>query len=284
MVPAATQRPTRPSALEDLRTLAPWPQYLRQVWDRRWFVLRVPVEELRAENATTSLGSLWHLLNPLLFLAVYYMLFFVQLRAGGGIEHYLTYLSVGIFFFRYCEQSAHRGGRSLVGNMPLVLSVRFPRLILPMSGVVIAMLYLLLGFIALVVIALLDGAYPRATWLYIIPILVLQTMFNIGLASFLARAVFHLHDIENLTQHLFRVLFYASGVLFPVEAFVSGTWLVVFTLNPFFAFVAAYRWAFLGVAAPNGTLISILVWSFGAMLAGIWYFRRAELRYGRQEF
>lgn len=276
--------PAGPSALENLRSLPRLPQYLAQVWDRRWFIWRVPVEELRAENSTTSLGSLWHLLNPLLFLGVYYLLFSVGLRAGGTIAHFTTYLSIGIFFFRYSEQSAHRGGRALLGNMPLVLSVRFPRLILPLTGVVGALLYLVIGLLALLVIALADGAFPRLSWLAVIPLVGLHTLFNIGIASLLARAVFHVHDTQNLIQHVFRVLFYASGVLFPVTAFFSERWLIVFVLNPFFAYVSLYRWAILGIETPTGTLASAVVWSVGLLVAGVWWFRKAELSYGRQEF
>lgn len=264
--------------------MPPWPLYLRQIWDRRWFVWRVPSEELRAENSSTSLGSLWHLLNPLLFLAIYYVLFAVGLRAGRGIDHFTTYLSIGIFFFRYFEQSAQRGGRALIRNMPLVMSVRFPRLILPLTGVVGALLYLLLGLVPLFVISLIDGAFPRVSWLGVIPLLVMQTGFNLGVAAFFARAVFHVHDVQNLIQHFFRVLFYGSGVFFPVTSFFSGKWVVLFTLNPFFAYISLYRWALLGIAPPSGTLWSAIGWSVVALVGGVWYFRSAELSYGRQEF
>lgn len=273
-----------PSALENLRVIPPLPQYLRQIWERRWFVWRVPSEELRAENSSTSLGSLWHLLNPLLFLGIYYLLFSVGLRAGGSIEHFTTYLSIGIFFFRFFEQSAHRGGRALIRNMPLVMSVRFPRLILPLTGVVGALMYLLLGMIPLFAISLLDGAFPRVSWVAVLPLIVMQAAFNLGLAAFFARAVFHVHDVQNLIQHLFRVLFYGSGVLFPVTAFFSGRWVLIFTANPFFAFISLYRWALLGVEPPTGTLLSAIGWTLVALIGGVWYFRSAELSYGREEF
>lgn len=280
---AVAGRP-EPSALENLRSVPPLPLYLRQVWDRRWFILRVPAEELRAENSTTTLGSVWHLLNPLLFLGVYYLLFAVGLRVDENTQHFTTFLSIGLFFFRYSEQSAQRGSRALLGNMALVLTVRFPRLILPLSGVVGALFYLLIGLVALVIIALLDGAFPRASWLLVIPLIALHTLFNAGLAALLARAVFHVHDVQNMIQHVFRVLFYASGVLFPVTSFFSDRWLVAFVANPFFAFVSLYRWVILGVEPPGGTLASAFVWSIGLLVCGVWWFRRAELTYGRQEF
>lgn len=276
--------PSSPSALENLRVVPPLPLYLRQIWDRRWFVWRVPNEELRAENSSTSLGSLWHLLNPLLFLAIYYVLF-SRLRAGASVKNFTTYLGIGIFFFRYFEQSAHRGGRSLIRNMSLIMSVRFPRLILPLTGVIGALLYLLLGLVPLLAIALFDGAYPRVGWVAVVPLLVLQSVFNLGLAAFFARAVFHVHDVLNLIQHVFRVLFYASGVLFPITAYFTGPrWALIFTLNPFFAFISLYRWALLGVAPPTGTLLSAVVWAVVVGVGGTWWFRSAELSYGREEF
>jgi len=274
----------QPSALENLRSLPPLPTYLRQVWDRRWFIVRVPTEELRAENSTTSLGSWWHLLNPLLFLGVYYVLFSVGLRADATIKHFTTYLSIGIFFFRYSEQAAQRGSRALTNNASLILSVRFPRLILPLTGVVTALIYLAIGMVALVIIAFADGALPRPSWLLVIPLIMLQTVFNTGLAALLARAVFQVHDVQNMIQHVFRVLFYASGVLFPVSAFFSDRWLIAFVVNPFFAFVSLYRWAILGDPAPSGTVLSALVWSAVIAVVGVWWFRRGELNYGRREF
>ena len=81
-----------------------------------------------------------------------------------------------------------------------------------------------------------------------------------------------------------RDRFYVSGVLFPVEAFFSDRWVPFFVANPFFAYVSLHRWAMLGIEPPTGTVISAVAWALVALVGGVWFFRRGELRYGRHEF
>jgi teichoic acid transport system permease protein len=83
----------------------PLRDYIREVWRRREFAVTVPMGELRANNQDTALGQLWHLLNPLLLVGVYYFMFGLILqideRRGMDIDDYLQFLIVGVLTFNF---------------------------------------------------------------------------------------------------------------------------------------------------------------------------------------
>jgi teichoic acid transport system permease protein len=109
----------------------------------------------------------------------------------------------------------------------------------------------------------------------------LQLLFNLGLALMAARASAKYLDIQQLLPFVFRLLTYASGVLFYVDEYVAdSTWRLLFELNPFYAFVSLYRVVVLSYPLNDHTLLVAPVASVIALVFGFWWFRRAEREYG----
>jgi teichoic acid transport system permease protein len=77
--------------------------YVRSVWARRDFATAVAVGEMRTQNMDTVLGNVWHILNPLLLIGIYYLVFGVILGLSerGGVDNFLAFLAVGVFMFHY---------------------------------------------------------------------------------------------------------------------------------------------------------------------------------------
>ena len=95
--------------------------YLRDLWRRRDYLLRVPLEDLRVQNAHTLLGNLWLLLNPMLQVAVYLLVFGVLIDLDRGVDDYLAFLTVGVFVFHQAQRTVSAGARSVVANVGLFL-------------------------------------------------------------------------------------------------------------------------------------------------------------------
>jgi teichoic acid transport system permease protein len=274
----------------DLRRVGirlPLRDYIREVWRRREFAITVPMGELRANNQDTALGQLWHLLNPLLLVGVYYFVFGVilqvQERRGMDIDDYLQFLIVGVLTFNFTRSSVRSGARMIVKNRKLVQSINFPRAILPASAMVSETLSHFWAVPVMFTMLLLAGGAPNWGWFLILAIVPLQAMFNLGLAMITARLSFHFRDLQNLLPYLLRIWFYMSGVLYPVnpELFPWPAVRILMEINPGHAFVQVSRDAFLdGVVDPYMWSV-VGAWSVVALLVGFWYFRRAENEYGR---
>ena len=256
--------------------------YVRRIWDRREYVKHVPWNELRSQQMNTVLGNLWHLFNPILSILVYAVIFGIVLEVDRGVDNFVAFVAVGVFVFSYTQKGVMTASQSLIKNRGLLRSISFPRALLPITSVVTELLAFVPTLIVMFLTALIFGESPRWSWL-IIPVLVgVQSLLTLGAALIAARATNTFGDVKNVLPFLFRLLFYGSGVLFSVDAYIdedSGMRLL-FLLNPIFDLLEAYRWAMFGLEVEVVELVVLSVWTVAIPTAGIWWFRRGEARYG----
>jgi teichoic acid transport system permease protein len=261
-----------------------WREYLLRLWERRDYIRYVPFSELRSQQMNTVLGNLWHLFNPILSIGVYGLVFGMLLETNRGVEvNFVAFLGVGVFVFGFTQKAAVTGSQSMSTNKELLRSISFPRALLPITGVVTELFAFLPGILVMLVTTLLFGEPPRFTWLVLPALLLVQTVFSVGLALIAARAAASFGDVKNVLPFLFRLLFYGSGVLFSVDAYLEdGTawhrW--IFVLNPMYCLIELYRWAILGIDVTASLVVSIGVWSVVVLVVGLVWFRNAEATYG----
>jgi len=276
--------------LRRVGTKLPLRDYLRELWIRREFAITVPMGELRAQNQDTSLGQLWHLLNPMLLIGIYYFVFGIVLdiEGRGGVDDYLPFLIVGIITFNYTRSSAQSGARMIVKNRRLVQSINFPRAILPVSSIVSETISHLYAIPVMLVLLLstnfLDEAtvFPSLWWLLLIPIVALQALFNLGIAMAVARFAFHFRDVQNFMPYLLRLWFYMSGVLYPIAPLIETDWVRgVLYANPAWSIIEIARDALLYERVVGWVWALAIGWTFVSLIFGFWYFRQAESEYGR---
>lgn len=259
-------------------------EYLRAVLRRRSFMLEVPFGTLRSQNMDTVLGNLWHLLNPLMLLAVYFFIFGVILPdVRRGLENFLGFLAIGIFMFQYSQKSFLQGAKSIISNEGLIRAISFPRAILPCSAVIAESLAFLPSMFCMLAFAVATGERATLAWLLIIPIVALQSMFNLGGAFVVARLTNWFRDVENVLPFVFRLLFYASGVLFPVSRVISdeSSLRLLFVLNPIYCYLTMARGVLMGLPIRADEITSGVAWSAALLVIGFMFFRKGEREYGR---
>lgn len=264
-------------------------QYLRQVWLRREFAVANATGELRAEHMDTTLGNVWHLLNPMLLIAVYYVVFVVILDATRGVENFIGFLSVGIFAYQWATKAITGGARSITGNEGLIRSLQFPRALLPLSAVIKETIAFIPGVAVMVAVVITTGEGVSPSYLLVPIVFALQFLFCLGAALLAARAADVFRDTLNVLPFLFRLVFYGSGILYAVDQRFHGvfeqTWVqVVFVLNPFYCIVSLWRDALMSTQ-PTSNLgwmwLSMSVWALVLFLVGTLVVRAGEQGYGR---
>lgn len=273
-----------PLSVEDLQPAAAHTSlgvYLRRIWERRSYLIHVPRSELRNRNMHTVLGNAWNLLNPILAITVYFLVFGLLLDTTRGVEYFIPFLAIGVFAFQYSQRSASVGAKSLVSNRGLLRSINFPRAILPLTSTLTETLAFLPTIAVFFVVSIAAGVPFVWTWVLVLPLLLLQMLFNAGMSMVFARLNHGLRDIENILPFLFRLLFYGSGVLFYVGAYLEDSRLrALFVANPLFCVLTLYRWAVLGMPVVWTELASFVIWTVVLVVGGLWWFRRAETSYG----
>jgi teichoic acid transport system permease protein len=286
-VAAALMSVVDPAAnLRPLNTVMPAREYLAAMWARRDFAVALPYEEVRATHQDTLLGNLWHLANPMISVAVYYLVFGVMLNISRGIDNYILFLMVGLFAFNLTSRCVLGGATSISSNQGLMRSIRFPRALLPFSVIMSKLYTFAFELTVLAAVALATGEGIALRWLLLPAIILLHSGLNLGGAFIAARLNDSFRDIQQIIPFVFRLLMYLSGVMFPLERFLTedraGPILpTLIRLNPLIGILDMYRYVFLGLPVYDGDLIKGIVGAVTTLIFGFWFFRSAESRYGR---
>lgn len=284
--PEVPDEPTK--AWPDLRDIGAKPgilAYLRDLWAWREFTYTLAIGELRSQNQDTVLGQVWHLMNPVLLTAVYYLVFGVILDVSRGVDNYIPFLIIGVIVFNYTRTAVSSGARMIVKNRNLVQSVNFPRTLLPIGSMIEETFSQFFAMLVMFGVLVLTGEYPTVHWLLVVPVMVIQFFFSAGIAMATARVTFHFRDVQEVIPYLMRIWFYGSGVLFPVDGerveAMGPTVQLVLELNPMNAIIEAARDALMYETFDPRTWTIAVSWTLVITVFGFWFFRRAEAEYSR---
>lgn len=269
--------------LHRLGVRPPLPAYLRALWSRRDFVVALPVSQLRGRNANTVLGGFWHLLNPLVLAATYFLVFGVFFNARDDVDNYVGFLVVGLFVFHYTQKCLTGGATTIVANGGIIRNVNLPRAVFPLGSVLAETLAHLPAIGLLLALALATGEAPTLAWLLLAPLMIVQAAFNLGLSLWIGRLTFHFRDVQNLLPFVTRLWLYLSGVFFTAERVPDGFLRSLFELNPVHVLIELHRQVLLGGTPPSAALsLTALVWAMVSLVSGLVFFWSREDTYGRE--
>jgi teichoic acid transport system permease protein len=264
------------------------PAYTRQLWSYRHFIASYANAKVSSSLGNTRLGMLWQVLTPMINAAVYYVIFGVLLNTARDVDNFIAYLCTGVFLFGFTQSVTQAGVQAITSNLGLIRALHFPRASLPFAIVLVELRNMVASMAVLIAIVLITGEPVTPEWLLVAPILMLQALFNAGLAMSAARLGSKLTDIKQLIPFIMRIWLYGSAVLYPVQRFeqhLSGWKLAVVEANPLLVYIELMRHALMEdvvLANPLNVLwLQALVWALVVGLGGYVYFWRGEKGYGR---
>ncbi|MCT9935270.1 ABC transporter permease [Planotetraspora sp. A-T 1434] len=261
------------------------PAYLRQLWDRRHFILTYATSRNVSKYSESALGQLWQVLTPLLNAAVYWLMFGVILAQSKRIENYPAFLITGVMVFTFTQRTVTGGAKSISANLSLIRALHFPRAALPLAYAIQELQLLGWSMGVLIVLVLVTGEPITWLWLLIPVSLLMQMVFNIGVSLFMARIGAFVRDMNQLLPFILRTWLYASGVFYSINDKTRNLpdllrWALEF--NPAAAYIEFMRDLLIYQRFPERwAWTTCLFWAVFALIIGFWYFWRAEERYGR---
>lgn len=264
------------------------PEYTRHLWSYRHFIAAFANAKVTASLGSTRLGVVWQVLTPLINAGVYYVIFGLLIDTGDKVENFVAYLCAGVFIFGFTQSVVQAGAQAITANMGLIRALHFPRASLPIAISLVEVRNLVASMVVLLSIMLITGEPLTVEWLMVFPVLLLQTIFNVGLALFVSRLGAKVHDIRQLIPYIMRIWMYGSAILYPVTFFAErlhGWKLAVVEANPMLIFIELIRHSLMEgitLAGPPGRLwIEAVIWTVVVGIGGYVYFWRGEKGYGR---
>lgn len=287
---AMTLAPHMDSAQEspELRPVGgrpPLPRYLRELWRRRHFVYADSRARAFSGHRDMLLGNLWLVGVPALQGLVYFVIFGLILKTTRGIDNFSGFLIIGIFLFRFTTSCLNQGVSVMLNSRGLTSAFSFPRAAIPLSVVVRETLSMgpVLGTMVVLLLIVPPGTQVTMTWLLFPVVFGLQVIFNTGLVLYSARLGAAVPDLRHVISFLARFWFYASGVFFSIERFVTeGIWLAVLQGNPLYLVLDMSRDLLLYDTVPSAhSWVLLCLWAVCTPVLGFVYFWQGEENHGR---
>ncbi len=275
--------------LRPVNSRPPFWSYLRSLWQRRVFIRAFAKASVDKQNTKSRLGQFWQVMDPVLTMALYWFLFGFLMGGRGSVENYTGFLAAGVFTFALIRQSITAGSRAISGNEGLVRSIHFPRAVLPLAVVMKQLRVFYYAIPIMIIILLITGEPITWQWLLAPVALVLIVMFSMGVALIMSRIVATVQDISEVLPYLLRIWGYMSGVMIPIADRLNklgappwATFLI--EVNPGTVYLNCMRDALMdSYFSPGGATNWVLAvaWAFVTLPFGLWFFWRAEAKYGR---
>lgn len=272
------------SALQPVGIRPALATYLNDLWGRRHFIWMDSRHRVATSNSRNRLGSVWLILRPILDAAFYYVIFGLVLKMSGGVENFAAFIIIGIMMFRSTARSLSGGAGALSSSRAMIRAFIFPRAAIPISVEIRDGIQMIPTFLvmALMILILPPFVEPAWSWFLAAPIFALQWMMNLGITLILSRAGNVIPDLSQVMAFVSRIAMYGSGVIFPINRFVSHpVALSVIELNPIYQALAMYREVLMDGTIPAlESWIILGGWGAGLLLFGFLFFWRGEASYG----
>ena len=230
--------------------------------------------QLKAEARRVLLGYLWWIVEPLLYVAVFYLVF-VKLM-GNRQSDFLVFLAVGKLAFIWFSKSVNQAAMSLVNNRGLIGQVNLPKQLFPLSTVQEGLYRQLAVFAFLIVFVMGSGYSPQLSWFWLLPIAALQYLLIVACGLLAAVLVCLRRDFQMLIQLGTLFLLFMSGVFWDVHALEDAElagWLMA--LNPLVVLLDGYRQVLMHGESPDLVRLGwVLIEALVLLLSTIWLYRR----------
>lgn len=280
--PAPSSDPGRSPAESVLGNLA-------RVLERRETIRFLVGSNLRAGHRDKVLGNLWNLLDPLLFLAVYFLVFGIGFRqVGSNPMIFAVYLSIGVIVHRFVDGVVSQSAVCIRLHRGLINEVAFPRAVLPIS-VCFSRLYDFLWALLVLGAAILLLRLQITPYVLWLPVaLLIHTGLALGLGLFVAYLGAFFADTSNILSFVMRLLLFASPVVYFARSepghpgIVPERFLDLYALNPLAGVMDLYRDALLWGRPPEtATLLYVSGVALAVLFFGFALFSRAEGQYAK---
>lgn len=257
---------------------ARWPRLnAGELWAYRGLLFFLVWRDLKVRYAQTVMGAAWAIIQPLLTMVVFTIIFgnFAKVPSDG--VPYPVFSLAALVPWTYFSVAFSTSSASLVTNTNLITKIYFPRLVIPLAPIAGGLVDFAIAFVILAGAMLIYGLAPSAVAIVVVPLLIaVMAVAAAGVGCLLAALNIQFRDVKYITPFLIQIWMYGSPIVYPMSL-VPERYRLVYMLNPMAGVIEGFRsvllgtgpvpWTAIGVATAMSVLIFVL---------GVYYFRRTE--------
>jgi len=253
--------------------------YWRDLWRYRELLGFLAWRDVKVRYKQAVLGAAWAVVQPAVQTFLLTFVFSKLAKMPGGDVPYPLLVLAGLLPWQLFSGAFSGAGSSLVSNANLISKIYFPRLIVPLSAVVVALIDMLILLIIALPYAIIEGINP--TWrLLLLPLFVLGTMLvALGAGLWVTALTVKYRDFRFITPFLLQIGMFVTPVGYRTDFLPN--WRDWLALNPLTSMVEGFRWCLLGGRTEfyeRGLFLSLSVTAV-LLIGGLWYFRKTERQF-----
>ena len=250
--------------------------YFNKVWQHKSLILTLAKRDLKIKYAQTSLGLLWTAIQPLTGLLIF-TLFFNQVMHIDGIPEsgYAVFAFTGMTSWYFFNYLVYQGSTSLLQGQELIKKIYFPKLILPLSKVLVGLVDFGISMILLVIIMMFNGITPSWHIIFLPFFIVLNIIVGLSVSIWLSALTVRKRDLQHIVPYLINFGIWMTPVFFPATL-IPEKFRFLLYFNPMAGIVEGFRWCIWEYGEYDikyfvGIFISIILLFFGLV-----YFKKNE--------
>ncbi|CAN5411186.1 ABC transporter permease [soil metagenome] len=256
--------------------------YWKDLWAYRGLFRFLAWRDLLVQYKQTVIGIVWAVIRPLITIVVFSFIGRL-INPNAPTGEMALVVTAAILPWTLFSTSLNQASNSLIANSNLITKVYFPRLIVPLSAVIVCLVDFLISVLILAGIMIYYNKNPDSNIIFL-PLFLLLTLFSsVGAGVFLASLNVKYRDFRYIVPFIVQLGLYASPVAFSSTKIMDNTNVneglkILYCLNPMVGVIDGFRWCLFGTEIPyHGLSVEISCgMTFLLLIGGIWYFRKVE--------
>jgi lipopolysaccharide transport system permease protein len=249
---------------------------LRELWAHRELLYFLTSRDIKVRYKQTAIGVAWVVLQPLVMMIVFTVLFGRLTKVPSGTVPYPLFAYAGLLPWQVFAKIVSSSANSLISDQRLISRVYFPRIIVPIATTMAATVDLIVGVGLLFPLMIYYRVSPSLAIVWLPVFILLMLITALGIGFWLSALNVEYRDVTAVIPFLIQVWFFATPVIYP-SLLIPPQWRIIYGLNPMAGVVEGFRWALLGARYdPHGMLAVSALIALTVFVSGIVWFRSRE--------
>lgn len=259
-----------------IRPLRGWaPLHLKDLWTYRELLYFLTWRQVKVRYKQTVLGFAWAIIRPLAMMVVFSLFFGNLLNVPSEGIPYPLFSYAALLPWNLFAQGLTLSSNSLVVDSNLVKKVYFPRLVMPLSGILPPLVDFVIAFLVLVGMMFYFGYAPSVRMFCLPALVILAMMTAAGVGLWLSAINAKYRDIGYAIPFLVQLWLFASPVVYPASL-LPQRFQILYGINPMAGVIEGFRWALLGTEPPSYLMAVSTAIVIVLLISGMFYFRSSE--------
>jgi lipopolysaccharide transport system permease protein len=250
----------------------------REIWSFRELFFFFTWRDIKIKYKQTTLGFLWAILQPLLMMVIFTFFFGKVLNVPSQNLPYPIFVFSGLLLWNTFSGGLTNAANSMVNNAAIIKKIYFPRLVIPVSSILVAIFDFFMAFILFIPLLIYYKQRVSLDALWLWPLSILVSLIAIlGLGSWLSALNVKYRDVRYVIPFLIQVLFFLTPVIYPVSMLTHPLLKYITVLSPMYAAIELFRTPLTQVYPDFQLLLISILSGIFLLVTGLLYFKRTEV-------